>query len=237
MKTYQNYLFDLYGTLVDVHTDEDAPLFWERLSILLKTQGVRYSPDALHARYCAEVTAREAAARKERGNLAEIDIAPVFEVIYRDSGVCATSEQIAEFAKIFRILSLEKLRLFPGAEELLQRLQQDGKKVYLLSNAQALFTLPELQTLDLLQYFDGIVISSNERLKKPDVRLYRRVLTRFDLRPEQTVMVGNDDQADCHGAAEAGLESMYVRTEQSPMRVRPLPQNCRELETIAQVYG
>lgn len=237
MKTYQNYLFDLYGTLVDVHTDEDAPLFWERLSILLKTQGVRYSPDALHARYCAEVTAREAAARKECGNLAEIDIAPVFEAIYRDGGVCATSEQIAEFAKIFRNLSLEKLRLFPGAEELLQRLQQDGKKVYLLSNAQALFTLPELQTLDLLQYFDGIVISSNERLKKPDVRLYRRVLTRFDLRPEQTVMVGNDDQADCHGAAEAGLESMYVRTEQSPMRVQPLPQNCRELETIAQVYG
>lgn len=237
MKTYQNYLFDLYGTLVDVHTDEEKPLFWERLSILLKTQGVRYSPDVLHARYCAEVTAREAAAKKERGNAAEIDIAPVFETIYRDGGVCATPEQIAQFAKMFRILSLEKLRLFPGAEALLQRLRQDGKKICLLSNAQALFTLPELQALDLLQYFDGIVISSNEGLKKPDVRLYRRVLARYDLRPEQTVMVGNDDQADCHGAAGAGLESMYVQTEQSPARLRPLPQNCRELETIGQVYG
>ena len=29
---YENYVFDLYGTLVDIHTDEEAPAVWERLA-------------------------------------------------------------------------------------------------------------------------------------------------------------------------------------------------------------
>ena len=27
---YQNYIFDLYGTLADIHTDEEQPLLWEK---------------------------------------------------------------------------------------------------------------------------------------------------------------------------------------------------------------
>ena len=34
MKEYQNYLFDLYGTLVDIHTDENDPRLWQRMSVL-----------------------------------------------------------------------------------------------------------------------------------------------------------------------------------------------------------
>ena len=29
---YQNYIFDLYGTLVDIHTDEDQPPAWAALA-------------------------------------------------------------------------------------------------------------------------------------------------------------------------------------------------------------
>ena len=28
---YDNYVFDLYGTLVDIHTEEDFPNLWEKL--------------------------------------------------------------------------------------------------------------------------------------------------------------------------------------------------------------
>ena len=31
--TYDNYIFDLYGTLVDIHTDESDTAIWEKLAI------------------------------------------------------------------------------------------------------------------------------------------------------------------------------------------------------------
>ncbi len=236
MKEYRNYLFDLYGTLVDIHTDESADLVWQRLRIYLGSEGGTSTAEELKRKYFSEVKTREKAAVEERGSGVEIDIAPVFEAMYKECGLCPDTQQVAALAKVFRILSTEKLRLFDGATEMLGRLKKAGKKVYLLSNAQALFTMPELKGFDLLQYFDGIIISSNEGLKKPDPRLYRLALERYDLDPAQTVMVGNDDQADCWGAARAGLDSMYVFTEQSPRRTLPLPDNCRELTQIGEVF-
>ena len=38
---YQNYLFDLYGTLVDIHTDEDSPAAWEALARFYGYYGAR----------------------------------------------------------------------------------------------------------------------------------------------------------------------------------------------------
>lgn len=236
MKEYNNYLFDLYGTLVDVHTDEGKDILWRRLSLLLGMEKVYYTPEQLKRKYAVEITSGEALARQQRGKWAEIDIALVFSSFYTGQGIIATQEQVTQLAKIFRVLSVEKLRLFPGVAEMLQRLKAAGKRVYLLSNAQWLFTMPELQALDLVKYFDGIIISSNEGLKKPDTGLYRLALERYALDPKQTVMVGNDDQADCWGAAKAGLDSMYVYTEQSPKRTSALPDNCRLLSTIGDVF-
>lgn len=236
MKQYRNYLFDLYGTLVDVHTDEDKDDLWWRLSVLLATEGAVCSPERLRQIYRTEVKARERADREVRGAWAEIDIAPVFAAMYEAGGVCPTQERIAQTAKLFRLFSLEKLRLFPGTHEMLERLKAAGKRVYLLSNAQALFTLPELGALGLRPYFDGIVISSCEGWKKPDTALYLRALERFELNAAETVMVGNDDRADCWGAFAAGLDSMYVHTEQSPALREPLPENCRVLGDISEVY-
>lgn len=236
MKQYRNYLFDLYGTLVDVHTDEEKDELWWRLSVLLATDGVSCTPERLKEIYRKEVTSRERADRQVRGVWAEIDIAPVFAAMYQAGGVQPTQEKITQTAKLFRLFSLEKLRLFSGAREMLERLKAANKRVYLLSNAQALFTMPELDALGLTPCFDGIVISSREGLKKPDTALYARALSRFGLDASETVMVGNDDRADCWGAANAGLDSMYVRTEQSPELRGDLPKNCRVLGDISEVY-
>ena len=236
MKKYQNYLFDLYGTLVDIHTDEDDSRLWQRMSVLMAQEGVSLSARQLQERYRSEVFRLEKKAKMSRGVGAEIDIGPVFESFYADSGRVPDQKHIAFLAQSFRMLSLHKLRLFPGTAEMLTRLRQQGRGVYLLSNAQALFTLPELEALNLLQYFDGIVISSNEGVKKPDSRIYLLALERFALDPACTVMVGNDDRADCWGAHDAGLDSMYIYTEQSPQRTQPLPGNCRVLEDISQVF-
>ena len=69
--------------------------------------------------------------------------------------------------------------------------------------------------------------------QKPAPQFYRAMLEKYSLDPARTVMIGNDDEADCRGAAAVGLDSCYVATEQSPALTRPLPENCRVLRVIA----
>lgn len=39
---YQNYIFDLYGTLVDIHTNEDKPYLWDKMTEFYGFQGAIY---------------------------------------------------------------------------------------------------------------------------------------------------------------------------------------------------
>ncbi|MCC8100686.1 MAG: HAD family hydrolase [Clostridiales bacterium] len=239
---YRNYIFDLYGTLVDIHTDEYKDEVWQKLCFILEERGVRYRPEEPRDAYHAEVRRQEALLRKTlrdtgRTGEPEVEIGDVFRRMVSAKGVCLDGQEIAALARTFRTLSTEKLRLFDGAEELLRQLKGRGKGVYLLSNAQRLFTRPELSSLGLSGYFDGILLSSDAGVKKPDPRFYQMLLRQYRLRAEDCLMTGNDDLADCHGAAAVGMDSCYIRTEQSPVRQRPLPPNCREIHHILEVLA
>lgn len=44
---YQNYIFDFYGTLVDIRTDEENPGLWEKMSEIYRALGADYGPREL----------------------------------------------------------------------------------------------------------------------------------------------------------------------------------------------
>lgn len=225
---YQNYIFDLYGTLVDIHTNERKPGLWKKFALVMTMQGAAYSPKELKKRY-EELSACE---DKEREILLDL----VFKQLYVDKGMNLEHSQMKDIAIMFRALSLEKLRLFDGAEELLNRLHRDGKKVYLLSNAQRLFTEPEMKMLGIYDKFDGILYSSDIGYKKPSPLFYKALFAKYLLKKEDSVMIGNDSEADAGGAFRFGIDSMYVHTEQSPEMIKPLPDNCRRLHAIGEAY-
>lgn len=234
MKPYKNYLFDLYGTLADIHTNEESPVFWRNVSRLLGMQGVDIAPKELKRKYNDHIAQLDAELRASlpQGAQPEVDLGLVFRGFFEDTGVSAEERTIADFARTFRLLSIRRLRLFPGVLGMLDELHRHGKNVYLLSNAQALFTRPELTLLGLDTRLDGGILSSEAGRKKPDPAFFHILMKKYGLDPAETVMVGNDDQCDCWGAARAGLDSFYVCTSQSPERTAPLPENCRELEKI-----
>ena len=47
MKAYDNYIFDLYGTLVDIHTEENDPLVWKKLALFYGYYDADYSSEEL----------------------------------------------------------------------------------------------------------------------------------------------------------------------------------------------
>lgn len=247
---YNNIVFDLYGTLVDIHTDETKPEFWQKVADYFGYHGANY--DAQECRRAYEEGVKKQAASLPEG--AEVDLGQVFADMYihKDPSVLyaeqirgksdtwtdlpeKSKQLIADTASAFRRYSMEKLRLFDGVTEMLNGLKAAGKKVYLLSNAQALFTRAELKITSLESYFDGILLSSDAGYKKPSKEFYALLSDRFGAVPEESLMVGNDDMADCHGASLAGMDSLYIYTEQSPKQKIPLPDNCRQITDIRQV--
>lgn len=222
MKQYQNYIFDLYGTLVDIHTDEEKTAFWRHMSLFFGYQGAVYDAALLQRRYLELVAAmeRESAHSAEKHyaheSYPEIPLEKVFQVLYEEKGVCAGEELLLHTGQMFRALSTEYVRLYANGKELLTALKAAGRGVYLLSNAQRIFTEYELKYLGIYDLFDGILISSEEGCKKPDVRFFELLTSRFGLDKKECLMIGNDLETDIAGAAAAGMDSLYIPSAISP---------------------
>lgn len=208
----QNFIFDLYGTLADIRTDEESDKLWEKVSEIYKERGAVYQPEELKS----EFRRLEDALAESAGEDREPDLMEVFALLYTNKGVSCDSVLIKRTAAVFRSRSREFIRLYDGVEELLQELGKRGKGIYLLSNAQAEFTRPEIEMLGLNRYFDGILLSSEEGYKKPSPVFFKRLLQRYRLEPSECMMIGNDAKSDIAGARRMGIASLYIHTDISP---------------------
>lgn len=218
MKRYAAYLFDLYGTLVEIHTDESAPAFWREVAGFYTVNGASYTGTELQRGYLRCCQAEEAAllAVAPTGARVEIDLRRVFAGLYAAGGVAAESGLIDRTAQFFRRRSTTHLRTYAGAEELLTGLKSRGGKVILLSNAQRCFTEPELRRLGLWNLFDGIFISSDVGRKKPDPVFFHAALKSWDLQPADCLMIGNDPVCDIGGGMAAGMDVFFLRSGLTP---------------------
>ena len=218
-RRYDAFLLDLYGTLADIHPDENQPSLWKRLAGFAVSKGAPWEPEALRRAYLDEVRREEERLRlRDReipGALPEIDLAPVFAALYAARGVSADDKLIAETARLFRSASTTHLRLYAGSKELLADLRRRGKLI-LLSNAQSLFTRPELEALGLSEAFDAVYISSEAGCRKPDPRFFRLALEREGLEPGRCLMIGNDPLCDGWGARSVGMDAWVIRSALSP---------------------
>ena len=215
---YQNIIFDLYGTLIDIRTDEFSLDFWRKAVQIYAMGGASYSPGELRTAYTKYV---KRALRHERlkhptCKHVDIDLLQVFRRLYADKGINADMAKLRDTAHRFRQDSTLFIKLYDGVVELLDGLHEAGRKIYLLSNAQESFTVPEMEELGILHYFDGLMISSEERLCKPQKQFFQKLLDKYDLQPASCLMVGNDKNSDMLGAKGVGIDGLYIHQEISP---------------------
>jgi putative hydrolase of the HAD superfamily len=146
----------------------------------------------------------------------EIPIEKVFRQLYEKKGVEASETLAVYTGQFFRVLSTQYIWLYKGAPELLQAIRAKGKKVYLLSNAQRIFTEYELRYLKLLPYFDGVLISSDYGCKKPDANFFLQLQEQFSVDLSRALMIGNDAVTDIAGARQMGMDTFYICSNISP---------------------
>lgn len=224
---YKYCIFDLYGTLVDIRTDEEQNFVWEKLALFYGYYGAHYKPSEIKAAYKrltqeAPHLGNEGFSRNiNHEAFPEIQIEDVFLSLFKEKSVEADKTLAVHAGQFFRVLSTEYVRLYDGTEEMLRSLKARGKTLILLSNAQRIFTEYEVKALGILELFDKVFISSDYGVKKPDIRFYEIMLDQCQIPVNEGIMVGNDGICDVQGAKAAGLATLYIYSNLSPKEEKP----------------
>ncbi|MBE1446943.1 HAD family hydrolase [Paenibacillus sp. OAS669] len=88
---------------------------------------------------------------------------------------------------------------------MLKRLKANDLRLGLISNC----TEEEVRAWEssgLASYFDEVIFSYQTGYAKPDARIYELACTRLQVRPEESVFVGDGGSQELEGAAEAGMK-------------------------------
>lgn len=91
--------------------------------------------------------------------------------------------------------------------DILRDLRATAVRLYALSNWSAETFAIARPRYPFLEWFDGIVISGEEGVIKPDARIFQVLLERYDLRPEETAFI-DDHAPNVHAAAALGMQAL-----------------------------
>ena len=113
-------------------------------------------------------------------------------------------------------------QLVPHAIELLDYLTKQGYNLYILSNGFIEVQHKKLQSAGISHYFERMVLSDEIGINKPDRRLFDYALEVTNSQAENTLLIGDNYDADILGAMHAGWGQIYFDcnhrgfTEQEP---------------------
>jgi putative hydrolase of the HAD superfamily len=206
-------LFDLYGTLIDIETDESLEEIYRGISHYLTYHGIYLHRWEVRDRYYKIMKQQ----KEERGEeYPEIDVEAIWNSFLTQEGIGAplARQTLATIlAQIYRAISRKRLQLYPDVKRVLDELRPTYRMA-LVSDAQPCFALPEMKAVGLDGYFDPVIISAYYGFRKPDTRLTGKALDTMKLGPGQVIHVGNDMHRDIYGASRLGIKTIFVDSNQ-----------------------
>lgn len=142
----------------------------------------------------------------------EISSSEVYDILLPHCKEGTTCTDIRDaFEEFLRELPVERLRM-------IEKLREKGYKLYVLSNTNPIMYNHWIDNAfrndgkTINEYFDGIVTSFQERMCKPNPELFKTVVTRYNLKPEETIML-DDSEANVNAAKSIGLQARRIQPE------------------------
>ena len=97
-----------------------------------------------------------------------------------------------------------------GTVAILSEIRDRGVPIYAISNWSSETFPPMRQRFEFLTWFRDIVISGDERVIKPDPRIFSALLTRNAIAPESAVFI-DDDPRNAAAASALGIHGIHFR--------------------------
>jgi 2-haloacid dehalogenase len=98
-----------------------------------------------------------------------------------------------------------------GTVDILRHLRQETSlRLYALTNWSHETFPVALKRFDFLHWFDGRIVSGEEKTRKPYPVIYRTLVDRFRIEPERSIYV-DDNQRNLEPAREMGFTAIHFR--------------------------
>ena len=119
-----------------------------------------------------------------------------------------TSEQLLEdYLQQFQYSCVA----FPNLMEMLEALKQAGYKLGMITNGFGQFQMDNIKALQIESFFDVILVSEWEGLKKPDARIFLKALEQLQVAPCESIFVGDHPENDVKAAKNVGMKGVWKK--------------------------
>ncbi len=177
----KNIIFDMGGVLIDYNPEKSLYALFskENADILLK-----------------EIFRNPIWADKDRGIIFPEDIMEQKRSAIPEEIFEKTAELVNNF--------YPQMPPFEKMYDLVKQLKENGYKIYLLSNASSDFH-ERRSGIPALSLFDGVLISADYKLLKPEKEIYEALYEKFSLDPAECYFI-DDVQKNIDGARATGMD-------------------------------
>lgn len=102
---------------------------------------------------------------------------------------------------------------FPYLIETINLLKQQDYLLGMITNGRTIFQFKSIHGLGIEKYFNTIVISEAEQIRKPQPEIFQIALSKLKAIAKNSVYIGDNPQADIMGAKKAGLKAIWKRNQ------------------------
>jgi putative hydrolase of the HAD superfamily len=117
-------------------------------------------------------------------------------------------------SRLMAVQFLERLpfkkNIFPYTAEILQYLKNKGYRLHLITNGFETVQHNKLRSSNLHDYFLEVITSEASNSLKPHPEIFAYALAKTGATKEESIMIGDNLDADIKGAMDAGMDTIFV---------------------------
>lgn len=103
---------------------------------------------------------------------------------------------------------------FQNLHRMLEELKENELVLGMITNGFGQFQMDNIRALGIEEYFDAILVSETEGLKKPDPAIFERALKRLNKEPHESVFVGDHPENDVIASQYVGMKGIWKKDVQ-----------------------
>ncbi|MFZ4784814.1 MAG: YjjG family noncanonical pyrimidine nucleotidase [Flavobacteriales bacterium] len=211
---YKHLFFDLDGTLWDLFKNTEIALI--QLLDPLEQRGFRIENfEQFYRRYHIHndrVWSLYRAGKMDKHILRT----ERFKMAFNDINLHVPDETIDWLANSFLDICPKLPHLLPGTLDMLEALK-DHYTMHIITNGFQEVQGFKMKAGRLDGYFSEIINSEDAGVKKPDPGIFEYALNRAGAKPEESLMIGDDWDADILGSRDFGMDQAYITSSELRM--------------------
>ncbi|WP_054788442.1 MULTISPECIES: HAD-IA family hydrolase [unclassified Gracilibacillus] len=100
---------------------------------------------------------------------------------------------------------------FPHLIEMLEELKTRNIAIGMITNGRGQFQMDNIQALGIEKYFDSILVSEWEGMKKPNPNIFLKALQDLEVNPEESLFMGDHPENDVIAATAVGMKGVWKK--------------------------